>query len=194
MAFVTMFYQINGDEKMNKKNQASENGQLVLNKTCRCDICGNNIRYSQGYLLPTYKVLIEKAYWHFYFENVVKKQIAMEKLDQKTVMASFFHFATIDSPYIVCEKCSKMFSFERGQAKKAAEIWWQTEKPDSGFALCKHHYSWFKQVDEIEPLDVENLRKAFTSTLLALRPYNPKLAKTILEYHTTRKFGYLLKL
>jgi hypothetical protein len=172
------------------KNQSYKNTQAVLQKTANCDICGDKLHSLQGYLLPTHQVLGNQAYWQFYFEQVLNKQIPLRELDQKMVMTAFFHFASIDSPYIICEKCAGMFTFNHKQAKKAANIWWQTGKPDNGYALCKRHTSRFgPQVDQIEPLDVPHLRKAYSAAMLALHLSNPELVEAIRVYQTTREFG-----
>jgi hypothetical protein len=171
------------------KNQTSKNVQTVLRKTGKCDICGKNIHSLQGYLLPTHQVLTQRAYWQFYFEQVLDKHISLKKLDQQTVMTAFFHFACGDSPYMVCEECAGMFTFERGRAKKAAAIWWQTGKPDSGDALCKYHAARFGGIGQFEPLDVPHLRQAFSAAMLALHPSNPELVEAIRVYHRTRAWG-----
>jgi hypothetical protein len=171
------------------KNQTRQNGQTVLPKTAPCDICGKNIHSRQGYLLPTHQVLAQRAYWQFYFEQVLDKQISLKKLDRKMVMTAFFHFACGDSPYLVCEKCAGMFTFERSRAKKAAAIWWQTGKPDSGDALCKYHAAGFGGIRQFEPLDEPHLSQAFSAAMLALRPSNPELVEAILVYHRMRAWG-----
>jgi hypothetical protein len=178
-----------GAKKMFTKNKSCNNVQAVLQKTANCDICGDKLHSLQGYLLPNHQVLDNPAYWKFYFEQVLNKQISLRNLDQRMVMTAFFHFASIDSPYIICEKCAGMFTFSHKQAKKAAEIWWQTGEPNTGYALCKRHASRFGLMDQIEPLDVPHLRKAYSAAMLALHPSNPELVEAIMVYHTTREFG-----
>jgi hypothetical protein len=82
-----------------------------------------------------------------------------------------------------------MFTFNHKQAKNAATNWWQTGKPDSGFALCKRPASRFGRVDQMEILDVPHLRKAYSAAMLALQPSNPELVEAIMVYHATREFG-----
>ena len=45
--------------------------------------------------------------------------------------------AASDTPWIVCEECSMMLSFERAQAREAARTWRSTGRPAGGFALCE---------------------------------------------------------
>lgn len=85
-----------------------------------CDICNKNMNWSDGYVLPTSQVATSEAYWGFafshqwsYMHSIDPDGDALANLAQQQAGQS--------SGWLMCESCSKLFSFDRQIARDHAK-------------------------------------------------------------------------
>ncbi len=85
-----------------------------------CDICSKNINWSDGYVLSTSQVATSEAYWEFAFTHQWSYTHSMDP-DGDTVAMLTQQQAGQSSGWLICESCSKLFSFDRQIAREHAK-------------------------------------------------------------------------
>jgi hypothetical protein len=100
-----------------------------LTDSYSCDVCGLRINLVDGYFLTTRQVVTTKDYWNYLYthqgSHLLKEDPKSTRLPLITAQ-----IAGQVKPWLVCESCSKMFTFDRSLAKKCAIT--QTAPPGSG--------------------------------------------------------------
>ena len=78
-----------------------------------CDICNKCMDFSDGYALPTELVTTSEEYWLFMLNRFIHN-------DEGLLASSVQLQAKQRSGWLLCESCSKLFAFDRHQAKEYA--------------------------------------------------------------------------
>lgn len=95
-----------------------------------CDVCNKKMNWEDGYVLSTNQVVTTEAYWEFAFTH---QWAYYHDLDPDGVSLALIvqNQANQSTGWLVCEKCSKLFDFDRELAKKHAKMH-STAPPGSG--------------------------------------------------------------
>lgn len=84
-----------------------------------CDICNNDMRWEDGYVLTTRQVATTEAYWEAALKGVWSATHAMDP-EGDTLPMLVQQQAGQSSGWLICESCSTPFSFDKHQAKAHA--------------------------------------------------------------------------
>jgi len=87
-----------------------------------CDVCNKKMNWEDGYVLSTNQVATAEAYWEFVFTH--RWAIYHEgPSDTGALIALLVHQQAGQSTgWLVCEKCSTLFDFDREVGKKHAQM------------------------------------------------------------------------
>ena len=105
-----------------------------------CDICSKPNNFSDSYALTTTQVTTSRQYWDF--------MIQQHNLDRKELMLLVPQQAAQQSGWLVCEECSKMFNFDKDEARSYAAL--KQDPPGSGvvaidLATAAAEKAWVKK-------------------------------------------------
>lgn len=93
----------------------------------QCDICSKKTWRQKGYFLTTTEVTTNSHFWQFQ-RNIL---LAMpEEVAGGMLTTMIKDFASNRTPWLVCERCSSMFDFDRKIARDSAIR--NTAPPNSG--------------------------------------------------------------
>jgi ribosomal protein L40E len=98
-----------------------------------CDTCDRNLGANDGYLLTTKQVVLSVESWRRVFGKWKREHPALFK-DHFFDLA--FHRASSDTPWVICESCASMFSFDRKQARDVLQKYRLTGEFQRGQAVC----------------------------------------------------------
>jgi len=87
-----------------------------------CDVCSQSLDFSEGYALTTRQVTTDEAYWSYMLDH--------HRFDDELLALYVQQQAMQTSGWLVCETCSRMFTFNRSVAKDYAQR--QVNPPGSG--------------------------------------------------------------
>lgn len=87
-----------------------------------CDVCSQSLNFSEGYALTTRQVTTDEAYWSYMLDH--------QRLDDELLAMFIQQQAMQTSGWLICESCSRMFTFNRSIAKDYAHR--QANPPGSG--------------------------------------------------------------
>lgn len=109
------------------------------NSIAVCDICCRRIKDDDNkvFLLTTRQVVTSEDYWVMYFRNIVNEYSSKSSDLVRLMPIMVGRMASMDTPWMVCEECSRMFSFNRDKGKDMAYSYRSTGKPAGGFRLCR---------------------------------------------------------
>jgi hypothetical protein len=111
---------------------------LLIRSRKACDVCSSiTTEALEGYLLTTTEVVASEGYWNRHFRMIMRMHNIPLMTLRKDLVVIVARIARSDTPWIICEACSRLFSFDRIQGKKNALNWRLTGQPAGGFALCR---------------------------------------------------------
>jgi hypothetical protein len=84
-----------------------------------CDVCDQELRWKDGYVLTTMQVTTSERYWSYVFKNQWAMYVSHAK-DASFLFGLVQNQAGQDTGWLVCEECSRLLSFDREQAKRYA--------------------------------------------------------------------------
>lgn len=90
---------------------------------CECDICSKNMDLSEGYLLTTKDVITKSEYWEYAFTHQWSYVHDLYKKNPNSSNNTLFlvniliNQANQETPWSLCEDCSKLFTFDKKSAK-----------------------------------------------------------------------------
>ncbi len=87
-----------------------------------CDVCSKNMDWSDGYAQTTTQVTTNEESWRFV--------LTRHSFDDELLLIYVQQQAKQRSGWLVCESCSKLFEFNRQQAREYAKH--QVDPPDGG--------------------------------------------------------------
>lgn len=93
-----------------------------------CDVCSIPMSYSDGYALTTKEVTTNSNYW--------KHMIDKFSFDDQLLMMYVQQQAIQNTGWLICESCSRMFSFDKITRREYARR--QQNPPGSGPADIHH--------------------------------------------------------
>ncbi|HIC88731.1 MAG TPA: hypothetical protein EYP04_04950 [Anaerolineae bacterium] len=98
-----------------------------------CDTCDRRLNENEGYLLTTKQVVVSDESWR----RVFLKWKSMYPDSSPDMHLSWaFQRASSDTPWVVCENCASMFSFNPTNARNALAKYRQTGEYPRGQAVC----------------------------------------------------------
>ncbi|MBU0567901.1 hypothetical protein KJ693_02925 [bacterium] len=133
-----------------------------------CDVCGGRIEKPEGFLLTTKVVVTSKHYWTKYL-RVLSVRIP-ESQFAAILPNKVADLASSDTPWMVCDACSRLFSFNRTERRDKARVWRVTGQPARGFALCKVTQRGKDII--VETIDDEGYCSALRAAFEALREFS----------------------
>ncbi len=83
-----------------------------------CDVCSNSMDDKKGYLLTTEQVVTSRAYWQFLFWDSSLREMARNNRD-----AIVTQLTSEAKPWMVCEKCIKLFTVDENLTRQYAVRW-----------------------------------------------------------------------
>ena len=87
----------------------------------KCDVCDAETRFEDGYALTTREVTMSPKYWRFVVEVVEKDPRSSLFNAKEGAFAQFVREqASQPTGWLVCEKCSGKFQFDKAVAKEYA--------------------------------------------------------------------------
>ncbi len=159
-----------------KKEKSKDNRNNVSLKIAKrweyCDICDYKIEEPEGYLLTTKAIVTNEGYWKKVLPGLIEK---VRYYKGKEFSPIYFQMiiadlASNDTPWIICEKCSSMFSIDLNQAREKACKWWLTGQPGSGFRLCELIHGGKAPIVNI--IDGDGMKKAMIAVTKAYSTMN----------------------
>ena len=87
-----------------------------------CDVCSQSLNFSDGYALTTQQVTTDEAYWTYMLEH--------NRFDDELLAMYVQQQAMQTTGWLICETCSRLFTFNRSTAKDYARR--QANPPGSG--------------------------------------------------------------
>jgi hypothetical protein len=85
----------------------------------KCDICNRAIDWADGFVLTTEQVVYNQKYWEFALTHAWASYHNQDP-DGENFYPVIERAAAQSTGWLVCEKCSTMFDFDRHVAKKYA--------------------------------------------------------------------------
>ncbi len=102
-----------------------------------CDICNKVIQEPEGYFLTTKEIATNERCWIDYFKGL-KTMTGRPYSELGRILPMIVgNRAKSDTPWIICETCANIFSFDRSERREKAKQWRETGEPKGGFALCR---------------------------------------------------------
>ena len=95
-----------------------------------CDVCDKEMNYKDGYVLSTNQVVTTKAYWKFVLTHQWAYFHELDP-DDPTLAITIERQTNQSTGWLVCEKCSTLFDFDRGVGKNHAQMH-STAPPGNG--------------------------------------------------------------
>ena len=103
----------------------------------KCDICNKDIQEPEGYFLTTKEIATNEQCWTDYFKSL-KTMTGRSFSDFGRILPMIVGNRTkSDTPWVICETCANIFSFDRLERREKAKRWRETGEPSGGFALCR---------------------------------------------------------
>ncbi len=103
----------------------------------KCDICNKDIQEPEGYLLTTKEIATSERCWTDYF-RFLKDMTGRSFSNLARILPVIVGNRTkSDTPWMICETCATIFSFDRHERREKAKRWRETGEPIGGFALCR---------------------------------------------------------
>lgn len=100
----------------------------------QCDICLQEVKSPDGYLLTTKEVVCAPEYWRIYY-NLHKEEcipLGISDYEQfcraQPVIRTVFTICGFDTPWLVCERCIIAFNVDKPLTKEYAIKWWKSKK------------------------------------------------------------------
>ena len=91
-----------------------------------CDVCGNEIRRPDGYLLTTRQVVSRPAYWVYAFSHQWSYVDALPRAEEvRGALAQ--QQAGQRTPWLVCRDCAQRLDADLSETKHHAEQWWASD-------------------------------------------------------------------
>jgi hypothetical protein len=87
-----------------------------------CDVCSQSLDFSEGYALTTRQIAADEAYWSYMLEHGGLTEDILPMYAQQQAMQR--------SGWLLCESCSRKFTFDESVAKDCARR--QADPPGSG--------------------------------------------------------------
>jgi hypothetical protein len=101
-----------------------------------CDVCGEQVADSEGYLLTTRQVVLNPTYWQFAFSHgfqscveVARELIGVEFVYDVNVakVILVMHQSLLQTtPWLSCFKCAQSMGVNLSQAGEYAKLWWNS--------------------------------------------------------------------
>ena len=102
----------------------------------QCDLCDRPVPLDQGYLLNTQQIVASADSWSSFFIKTQGRHPGLLD-DSVRLMSVAYRRASDDTPWVVCERCSAMFSFDRPRSRKDLEKYRRTGEFEGGHAVCE---------------------------------------------------------
>lgn len=105
--------------------------------SCECDICSKKMTLSDGYLLTTKDVVVQKAYWEYAFTHQwgyvhdLGGTNADPEMKTRFLANLLINQINQNTPWSICETCSNFFTFDKKTAKKYAQK--NISPPNTGY-------------------------------------------------------------
>lgn len=84
-----------------------------------CDVCNRNLSWENGFVLTTNQVATSESYWEQAFTGAWAYTHDIDPAGDTVAMLAQQQ-AGQSSGWLICEPCSRMFSFDKEQARGAA--------------------------------------------------------------------------
>jgi len=117
-----------------------------------CDECDRRLSTNEGYLLTTKQVVVSVESWR---RVLLKWKREYPDLFKDHHFDLSFQRAASDTPWVICEGCSSMFTFDRKQAQDALEKYRRTGQFQEGQAVCAVSLPAGGGRTLVEPIDYE---------------------------------------
>ena len=106
-----------------------------------CDTCNRRLSPDEGYLLTTKQVVLSVESWRRVFLKWLKwfkwtKWLRWKQNREDYLLELAFQRASSDTPWVICEGCSCMFSFDRQHARHTLKKYRQTGEFPKGQVVC----------------------------------------------------------
>jgi hypothetical protein len=108
---------------------------IKVNKMSKCDICTSTISAHQGYIVNTKTIVTDSGYWERLID-LADRRGAKIPTTPFEILQMVVLMARQRNSWIVCEKCSEIYQFDKENAKKVAETWWENKEPVFCDPLC----------------------------------------------------------
>ena len=100
-----------------------------------CDVCGEQVANSEGYLLTTRQVVLNRTYWQFAFSHqlqscvevargLVEVEFVQDVNAAKAILVMRQSLQT--TPWLACFKCAQLMGVNLSQAGEYAKLWWNS--------------------------------------------------------------------
>ena len=126
--------------------EASENLSALRSESVsktqlpKCDTCSKILQYDEGYLLTTRQIIDSVESWKRFLLNSEKQWPNLFSDDPTFLLNLAYQRASSDTPWLVCEECAHLFSFDAERARAELQRYRATGEPSSGFAICRITY------------------------------------------------------
>lgn len=85
-----------------------------------CDVCNKTIEWADGYYLTTTEVAESQPFWEAYWQRVVSR-LGSDGMSAARLTAYVSEVAGSTTGWLVCEGCSRLFTFNRALAREYAK-------------------------------------------------------------------------
>ncbi len=83
-----------------------------------CDVCNQQMEHADGFVLTTTEVTQNSAYWKHAFTHQWSYIHDQDPSGKTILMLLAQRQSSLDTGWLLCESCSKKFTFDREAAKR----------------------------------------------------------------------------